>query len=117
MGADRVGNRRGNPHAPHLVHFQPGTGDVVVSWAAKVFCVMALVGVALSDPAYPDDAITPIVTDTEHPLPTPTEVLPKAANALCDLASEVARMSDIDQFMSDWWPVPLNNSSILTLSA
>jgi hypothetical protein len=49
----------------------------------------------------------------------PLPVLPveRAADAISDLASEVARMSDIGQFMSGWWPVPLNNSSVLNLTA
>jgi hypothetical protein len=49
----------------------------------------------------------------------PLPVLPveQAADAISDLASEVARMSDIGQFVSGWWPVPLNNSSVLNLTA
>jgi len=49
----------------------------------------------------------------------PLPVLPveRAADAISDLASEVARMSDIGQFVSGWWPCPLNNSSILNLTA
>ena len=49
----------------------------------------------------------------------PLPVLPveKAAEAISDLSSEVARMSDIGQFISSWWPVPLNNSSVLNLTA
>jgi len=60
-------------------------------------------------PVYPDDDIAPVVTDTEHPLPTPAEVLPKAANAIADAWGKL----DHALFMSDdYWPCPLNNSSI-----
>jgi hypothetical protein len=66
--------------------------------------------------AQEEEPIITIEPDGDRPVVFP-ETMPKAADAISDLASEVARMSDIGQFMSGWWPVPLNNSSVLNLTA
>lgn len=41
--------------------------------------------------------------------------LPQASAAISNLLSDAFGLSDYDLFLSyDYWPVPLNNSSILT---
>lgn len=76
-------------------------------------CLILVMGICS---AQEEEPIITIEPDGDRPVVFP-ETMPKAADAISDLASEVARMSDIGQFMSGWWPVPLNNSSVLNLTA
>lgn len=64
---------------------------------------------------YPDDDVNPTVTGVEHPMPVLVEPMQKAERAIED----VVYGNDTDHvlFLGDWWPVPLNNSSILNLTA
>lgn len=111
MGLGSIGSNYNKSRFFSLVYFQPGSGDVMVSRAAKVFCVMVICGIAFGEePIYPDDEIIPIVTGTEHPLPVLIEPLHKATDAI------FGNESDHAMFLSDWWPVPINNSSILNLT-
>ena len=74
--------------------------------------IISLMGICSAQ----DEEELATLPDGDKPVVFP-ETMPKAADAISDLASEVARMSDIGQFVSGWWPVPLNNSSVLNLTA
>ena len=111
MGLDSTGNNYNKPRFFCLVHFQSRSGGVMVSRVAKVLCLMVICGVAFGEePIYPNDEVIPIVTGIEHPLPVLVEPLQKATQTIDDIFGNT---SDHEMFLSDWWPTPLNNSSIL----
>lgn len=55
--------------------------------------------------------------DNQQPLAPPPEYLMKAGNAISGAIGDAFGLDDHDLFLLDWWPVPLNNSSMMNLSA
>jgi hypothetical protein len=76
--------------------------------------IISLMGLCVAQEE--EEPVITVPPDGDKPVAFP-DAMPKAAEAISDLSSEVARMSDIGQFISGWWPVPLNNSSVLNLTA
>lgn len=55
--------------------------------------------------------------DNQQPLAPLPEYMIKAENAIAEVIDDVLGADDHDLFLSEWWPVPLNNSSMMNLSA
>jgi hypothetical protein len=61
------------------------------------------------------EELPPDVTMTADPYPIVfPDVMPKA---IAELDAMLYNMADHNKFLSDWWPCPLNNSSVLNLTA
>ena len=108
----------------HLVYILSREGEIVVLRANKICLILIFIlanGYAQDDPfgnmQFGDlDETPPDLIDPTPPCPLVfPEALPKAANLIVDA---IGNESDHMWFMSpEYWPVPLNNSTVMNLTA
>jgi len=84
-------------------------GEIGMVSHVEILVMLIAVGHVASDESYVSSGQLPVVFPAQ---------LPQASAAVSGLISNAFGWSDVDLFMSDiYWPVPLNNSSILNLTA